>query len=72
MMDHDRIMYNWQRMTPAERKAALQSRQSRQLRWHAPPHYADHAGLYFLTAACYEHRPWIGATPRRMAEFEAE
>ena len=63
MMDPDRIMYNWRRMTPEERKAALESRQSRHVSWHGSPHYADESELYLLTAACYEHRPWIGAAP---------
>ncbi len=72
MMDPDRIMYNWRRMTPEERKAALESRQSRHVSWHGSPHYADESELYLLTAACYEHRPWIGAAPQRIAEFEAE
>ena len=27
---------------------------------------------YLLTAACYEHHPWIGATPSRMTQFESE
>ncbi len=72
MIDPDRIMYQWRQMTPAERAAALQSRQCRRVPWHGPPHYEDESGLYLLTAACYEHRPWIGVAPPRIAAFEAE
>ena len=65
-------MYNWRRMSPEERAVRLKSRQALRLPWHAPPHYEADCGHYLLTAACYEHRPWIGVTPRRMAEFELE
>ncbi len=65
-------MYNWRRMTLPERAAALRSRQARRVPWHGPPHYEGQSAHYLLTAACYEHRPWIGATPQRMAQFESD
>ncbi len=71
-MDHERIMYRWRRMTLQERRAALESRKARRVPWHAPPHYEADCGHYLLTAACYEHRPWIGVAPQRMARFEGE
>ncbi len=71
-MEPDRHMYNWRRMTPSERQAAVESRKATQVPWHAPPHYESQCGHYLLTAACYEHRPWIGATPERMADFEKQ
>jgi len=65
-------MYNWRRMTQAERLAALASRKASRVPWHAPPHYESQGGHYLVTAACYEHRPWIGTTPERMADFEGQ
>ncbi len=72
MSDVERIMYRWRRMMPQEREAALQSRRTTRVPWHAPPHYQAAGGHYLLTAACYEHRPWIGSTPERMADFESK
>jgi putative transposase len=71
-MDTDHPMYCWRQMTPEQRKAVLADRQRHHLPWHGPPHYVSDSGLYLLTAACYEHRPLIGFSPQRMAEFEAE
>ena len=64
-------MYRWRKMTARQREAALSSRQLQHLPWHGPPHYEADSGLYLMTAACFEHRPIIGATPARIAEFEA-
>jgi putative transposase len=65
-------MYRWRHMTPKQRREALDYRRRYELPWHSPPHYSDESGLYLLTAACYEHRAIIGASPQRMAEFEQE
>ncbi|MBI1899606.1 MAG: transposase, partial [Planctomycetia bacterium] len=43
---------------------------ARHLPWHSPPHYVSETELYLITAACFEHRPVIGESPQRMAEFE--
>ena len=71
-MDVDRPMYSWRRMTPEQRKAVLEERKRHPRPWHGPPHYVGESGLYLLSAACYEHRPVIGVSPQRMAEFELE
>jgi len=71
-MDPDRLMYRSRRMTPEQRRAALEHRQRHHLPWHGPPHYVADSGLYMITAACYEHQPMIGLRPQRLAEFEAE
>ena len=71
-MDTDRSMYNWRRMTQEQRKEALTYRQRNRLPWHGPPHYVGESSLYLVSAACFEHRHVIGASPRRMAEFEYE
>lgn len=47
----------------------LAERQRHRRSWHGPPHFVDLAGDFLLTAACYEHRPLIGQSPRRLAAF---
>jgi len=65
-------MYDWRRMSQAERDRALESRRALRRAWHGPPHdYADE-GLFHLSATCYEHRPVIGVSAERMADCEAE
>jgi len=66
------IMYEWRKMTPEERTEALERRQARRHPWHKPPHEGIGEHSYHLSAACYEHRPVIGASPRRIEEFEAD
>ena len=71
-MDADRSMYRWRQMTPEQRQEALEDRQQHRRPWHGPPHCESEGEVYLITAACYEHRPIIGASPSRMAQFEAE
>ncbi len=49
-------MYDFRRMTPAERREILRQRWARGLPLHATPHFSGVAGEYLITAACYEHR----------------
>lgn len=65
-------MYDWRRLSRAERDQALEARRAQRRPWHGPPH--DHAdeGTFHLSAACYEHAQFIGVTPDRMAGCEAE
>ncbi len=65
-------MYDWRRMTPDQRVAVLAERQRHPRAWHGPPHYAGAAELFLISAACFGHQPIIGASPGRMAEFEAD
>jgi putative transposase len=60
-MDRERIMYQWRRMTPEQRKAVMAARKENRVPWHAPPHYEAECGHYLL-----------GATPQRMAQFESD
>ena len=64
-------MYDWRRMTIAERVSALDLRRARQLPWHSPPHL-DLEGThhYLITAACFEHVSVIGKDSERMTECE--
>jgi putative transposase len=71
-MPADGSMYYWRRLTPEQRREVLAERQRHHRPWHGPPHFASDSGLYLMTAACYEHRPIIGHSAQRMAEFEAE
>jgi putative transposase len=70
-MEPDHAMYAWRKMTPEKRQAILAERKNYPRPWHGPPHFVSDTGLYLVSAACYEHRPIIGATPQRMAEFES-
>jgi|SRR5271154_1070318 len=65
-------MYDWRRMSAEQRNEVLEHRQRQRLPWHGPPHYSSDSDYYLITAACFEHRPHIGHTPERLAEFEAE
>jgi putative transposase len=71
-MDTDGAMYYWQRMTCEQREAVLKERKQHPRPWHGPPHYVAESGLYLFSAACYDHRSIIGASPQRMADFESE
>lgn len=62
-------MYDWRRMTPAQREEVLKQRQTARRPWHTPPHPMGGAGEFHLTAACYEHRSLIGHSAARMDEF---
>jgi putative transposase len=50
-------MYEYRKMPPEERQIVLQSRRERGFPLHAPPHFRGVSGTYFITGACYEHRP---------------
>jgi putative transposase len=50
-------VYDYRKMTPAEKEHTLQSRRERGAPLHAPPHLLGVAGEYLISAACYEHRP---------------
>jgi putative transposase len=63
-------MYQWRKLTPAQRQELLAHRQRGRVPWHAPPHYENRSECYLITAACYEHRPIIGTMTTRMAGFE--
>ena len=71
-MSTETPMYQWRHLSSEQRAAVLAERQRHPRPWHGPPHVVDDSGLYLITAACYEHRPIIGISPQRMAEFETE
>ena len=64
-------MYNWRKMNSAQREDLLRTRKVSRLPWHSPPHRPGVGTQFHITAACYEHKPVIGKSSSRMAEFEA-
>ena len=65
-------MYEWRKMSQEKREEVLRLRRQSRVPWHSPPHYSE-PGVHFyhLTSACYEHAPYIGFLPERMADFES-
>jgi putative transposase len=66
-------MYNWRKLSEADRQHVLKERKIRRFPWHAPPHF-EYEGekRFLLTSACYEHRPVIGTSSQRMSECESD
>ncbi|MBN2843817.1 MAG: transposase [Sedimentisphaerales bacterium] len=64
-------MYDWRKMTDPERVTAYVDRYIKPAPWHSPPHFDMHSkGKWFiLTAACYEHKGYIGYDSDRMTRF---
>ncbi len=61
-------MYEYRKMTPAEKEAVLAERKARGFPLHEPPHFEEGVNTYLLTATCYEHKE-ILTTPARLEEF---
>jgi putative transposase len=62
-------MYEYRRMTPQQQRKAVEARRRAGQPWHAPPHFNQTGGQYFISAACYEHQS-IMQTPDRRSEWE--
>jgi putative transposase len=62
--------YIWRKLTPEQREEMLAWRKARRQPWHSPPRLPNFGHLHFhITAACYEHRPYIGHSLQRMDAF---
>ena len=62
--------YRWRRLTPKQREELLAWRKARGHPWHSPPHRPNFGHQRFhVTAACFEHRAYIGYSPERMDAF---
>lgn len=61
-------MYDYRRMTAAERLAVVEERRSRGYPLHKPAH-PDGPGWYFITAATFEHRLHFAA-PRELTALQ--
>jgi|SRR6266545_7262810 len=62
-------MYLWRKLNEHQRDELLAFRRFNNRPWHSPPHFENQNGRYLLSAACYEHRHFIGKTPKRLAGF---
>jgi hypothetical protein len=64
-------MYDYRKMTPEQRREAVEYRRLRLRPWHSPPHW-EFVGLlqYMISGSCYQHESIIGVTPQRMSAFE--
>ena len=58
-------MYEYRKLTPAERRQVVAERLSRGFPPHRPPHLGVDDACYLLTAACYEHRHHMHTAVRR-------
>jgi putative transposase len=62
--------YRWRQLSSDQRVSLLAWRKERGYPWHSPPHRLNFGHLRFhITAACYEHRPFIGLRPERLDTF---
>ena len=62
--------YRWRQLTPKQWDELLAWRKERGQPWHSPPHRPNFGHLRFhITAACFEHRHYIGHRPERMDAF---
>ncbi len=65
-------MYDWRRISPEERALTLERRQSNRLPWHRLPRlFPQSTCRFFVSAACFEHKPHIGMSSERMTDFES-
>ncbi len=61
--------YLWRKLTPKQREELMAWRKQRGLPWHRPPHRASEKTRYHITAACFEHRRYIGHSADRIQAF---
>lgn len=62
--------YLWRQLNQKQRKELMEWRKVRGYPWHSPPHRPNFGHLRFLiSAACYEHRHYIGHSLARIDNF---
>jgi hypothetical protein len=62
--------YLWRQLNEKQREELLEWRKMRGYPWHSPPHRPNFGHLRFLvSAACYEHRHYIGHSLPRIDNF---
>jgi len=61
--------YLWRKLTSKQREGLMVWRKRQGLPWHRPPHRAGDKTRYHVTAACFEHRHYIGWNEDRMQSF---
>lgn len=66
-------MYVWRKLSLQHREEILEDRLRNGHPKHSLFHVASETTTYYLiSAACYEHKPIIGASPSRMSGFELD
>ncbi|MDY6782382.1 MAG: transposase [Cyanobacteriota bacterium] len=58
-------MYSYRRLNAKQRAKLVSQRLERGYPPHSPPHPIADRELYLLTAACYEHQPYMNTDARR-------
>jgi putative transposase len=61
-------VYDWRKMTEEERAEAMRKRHLFSKGWHRPTD-SPRGKWFHISAACFEHRPYIGICPERMTGF---
>ncbi len=64
-------MYEYRRLTPAQRRQLVEERVARGYPPHQPPHLVLDDATYLLTAACYEHKHRLHAPERRQTVLDS-
>jgi len=65
--------YLWRQLNPKQREELLEWRKACGHPWHSPPHRPNFGHLRFhISAACYEHRHYIGDSLSRIDCFAGD
>lgn len=64
-------MYEYRKLTTAEREGLVLKRLARGFPPHQPPHPVRGSGSYLVTVACYEHRHHLDSPERRQETLDA-
>jgi putative transposase len=65
--------YLWRQLNQKQREELLAWRKERDYPWHSPQHRPNFGHLRFLiSAACYEHRHYVGYSLERMDSFSRD
>ena len=64
-------MYEWRKMTAEQQQEVLAYRKLHGRTWHYP-HHRGTCGAFHITAACFEHRPFVGTSVQRMVDWEQQ
>jgi len=66
-------MYLWRTLTREQQLELAFRRRQENRPWHSPPHRPNIGhNRFHITAACFEHAPYIGLSPERMDTFSRD
>jgi putative transposase len=63
------MSYLYRKLTPKQKREIILFRRERDYPEHSPPHPFRDAGIYLISASCYNHMPVL-ESPFRRTEFE--